>query len=318
MRNFDGYAYDRMSPAWLKQLIKDNEYRWQNFSDEELMRWLYIELGNCFSFSRKYRYAITAEEKARIELEAKDVVKRPRRINNSDSVICIDIEETMRMLLTDLFGIDSRVVLDGSGPHVYLEVRTENYGRVKLDLQEDLCNIKAGRKTEHFACESSYDGRNYMTIPLDAIKEMDKKLGFIGEDEKYMEDKLEKYREKIDESESIDEKVRKVFVLLEHKFSDRLNNMKYCERTELYKKVIEEMIPETKIGHKTFRKDGKLLSCFIVPIDSDDETQRYYLFNKEKRCYEEIDLEKYKKLYDENDEAIKSATVSLKEPKVVE
>lgn len=45
MRYFDGYAYDRLSPVWLKRLIKDNEYRWQNFSDEQVMRWLYLELG---------------------------------------------------------------------------------------------------------------------------------------------------------------------------------------------------------------------------------------------------------------------------------
>ena len=114
-----------------------------------------------------------------------------------------------------------------------------------------------------------------------------------------------------------DEKVRKVFALLEHKFSDRLKLMKYCERTELYKKVLEDMIPDAKIGHRTFREEGKLLSCFIVP-GSDDEDERYYLFNKEKRSYEEIDSEKYKKFYDDNDQVIKDATDSNREPKVDE
>ena len=82
--------------------------------------------------------------------------------------------------------------------------------------------------------------------------------------------------------ETTDEKVRKVFALLEHKFSDRLKLMKYCERTETYKKALEDMIPDTKIGHRTFREKGKFLSCFIVPGDSDDENERYYLYNKAK------------------------------------
>lgn len=314
MRFFDGYAYDRLSPAWLKIMIKNNEEKWQNFSDEELLRWLYKELGDKFSFNRKYRYAITPEEKARLELEAKDVVMRPRRINNPDSVICIDIEETMHTLLTDLFGIDSRVVLDGSGPHVYLEARTENYGRVKLDLQEDLCNVKARRRTEHFACENSYDGRVFMTIPEDKLKEIDKKLGYIGEDEKYMEDYLEDYRDKVEESESFDEMIRKIFALLEHKFSKQLRDMKYCERTELYKKVIEDMMPDVEVGHRTFRENRKLLSCFIVPGEDGDET--YYLYNKEKRCYEQIATERYLELYQSNEDVIKSATT--KEPKIDE
>lgn len=318
MRYFDGYAYDRLSPAWLKQMIKDNEYRWQNFSDEKVMRWLYQELGERFSFSREYRYAITANEKAKIETQAKDVVMRPRRINKADSVICIDIEGTMQMLLTDVFGITSYVVVDGSGPHVYLEVRTENYGRVKLDLQEDLANIKAGRRTQHFACEGCYDGRYFNTIPEAEIEQMDKEIGYIGEDGKYMEDELERYRQRINDSKTTDEKVRKVFALLEHKFSDRLKTMKYCERTEIYKKALEDMIPDTKIGHKTFREKGKLLSCFIVPGDSDDENERYYLFNKAKRSYEEIEIEQYKKFYDDNDEVIKNATESNKEPRVDE
>jgi len=312
MRNIYGYVYDRMSPAWLKIMIRDNECRWQEFSDEELMRWLYLELGKHFSFDIKYRYAITAEEKAKIESAAKDVVMRTRRINNPDSIICIDVEETMQMLLTDLFGIDSRVVVDGSGPHVYLEVRTQNYGRVKLDLQEDLYNIKAGRRTEHFANESCYDGRNYMTIPENTIREIDKKLGYIGEDEKYMQDYLEKYREKIEECETPDEKIRKVFVILEAKFFNQLSEMKYCERTELYKKVIKEMMPDIDIKHKTFRKDGQLLSCFIVPGDND--CQVYYLYNKEKRCYEEIDDERYQGFYQGNEDIIKQAL--SKEPKV--
>lgn len=304
---FDGYVYDSMSPIWLKNLIKNNESKWQNFSEEELIRWLYIELGRRFSFSREYRYAVTLEEKARIELQAKDVVMRPRRVNNVDSVICIDIEETMQMLLTDIFGIDSRVITDGSGPHVYLEVRTENYGRVKLDLQEDLVNIKSGRKTEHFGSETYYNQRNYMTIPENRIKEIDKNLGYIGEDKKYMEDYLEDYRDRIEQSDTIDEQVRKVFALLEHKFSERLKFMKYCERTELYKKVIEDMLPSIKVEHRTFRNNGKMLSCFIVPDTDNEDNKKYFLFNKEKRSYEEIDQKEYLKLYDNNEEIIKQA-----------
>lgn len=318
MRYFDGYAYDRLSPAWLKRLIRDNEYRWQNFSDEQVMRWLYLELGKRFSFSREYRYAITAKEKGRIESQAKDVVMRSRRVNNPDSVICIDIEQTMQMLLNDLFGIDSRVVVDGSGPHVYLETRTENYGRVRSDLQEDLANIKAGRRTEHFACESCHDGRNFNTIPQNVTEQMDKELGYIGEDGQYMEEQLERFREKINDSKTLDERVRKVFVLLEHKFAARLKLMKYCERTELYKKAMEDMIPDVKIGHRTFRENGKLLSCFIVPGNGEDENEKYYLFSKEKRIYEEIDSERYKKFYDDNDQVIKEATDSDKEPRLYE
>ena len=317
MRFFDGFAYDRLSPAWLKKLIKDNEYRWQNFSDEQVMRWLYLELGKRFSFSREYRYAITAKEKAKIESQAKDVVMRGRRVNNADAVICIDIEQIMQKVLNDVFGIESHVVLDGAGPHVYLESKTENYGRVKTDLQEDLVNIQSGRRTEHFACESCYDGRNFNTIPQKVIEQMDKELGYIGEDGQYMEDQLERFREKINDSKTLDERVRKVFVLLEHKFAARLKSMKYCERTELYKKAIKDMIPDNKIGHRTFRENGKLLSCFIVP-GSDDEDEKYYLFNKEKRSYEEIDSEKYKKFYDDNDQVIKEATDSDKEPRVDE
>lgn len=305
MRYFDGFAYDRLSPAWLKKFIKDNEYKWQNFSDEEVMRWLYLELGKRFSFNRQYRYAITAEEKAKIEQAAKDVVMRPRRVNSPDSLICIDIEETMRTLLTDLFGIDSHVVVDGSGPHVYLEVKSENYGRVKLDLQEDLYNIQAGRRTEHFANESSYDGRNFMIIPEDTVREMDKKFKYIGEDEKYMEDYLEDYREQIQESKTIDEMLRKVFALLEHKFSEQLKVMKYCERTELYKKVIEDMMPGIKVSHRTFRVNRKLASCFILP--GDEDTEKYYLYNKTKRGYEEIEADRYKVLYQGNEELIKQA-----------
>lgn len=314
MRNIDGYFYDRMSPAWLKTMVRKNEDKWQNFTDEELVRWIYLELGKQFSFSRKYRYAITAEEKAKIELAAKDVVMRPRRINDPSSVICIDVEETMQMLLTDLFGINSRVVTDGSGPHVYLEAVTGNAGRIRLDLQQDLYNIKAGRKTEYFAKQSNYDGRYFMTISDDEIQEMDKKLGYIGEDGKYMEDYLEEYRQSIQSSETPKEKLEKIFILLEAKFFDKLKNMKYCERTELYKKVIKDMMPDVEVGHRTFRNNRKLLSCFIVP--GEDDTESYFLYNKAKRSYGEISSQEYNKLYEGNEEVIKKAVI--KEPRIDE
>ena len=73
-------------------------------------------------------------------------------------------------------------------------------------------------------------------------------------------------------------------------------------------------MPDVKVGHRTFRENRKLLSCFIVP--GEDEKETYYLYNKEKRSYQEIDGNRYQELYQSNEDVIKSAIT--KEPKIDE
>ena len=133
--------------------------------------------------------------------------------------------------------------------------------------------------------------RRFRTIPEDEIKKIDKKLGYIGEDEKYTDDYLEQYREKIEEASTEEEKFKMVCALIETKLFTKIKNMKYCELAELYKKEIEELIPGNGIIHKTFRYKGKLLSCFIVPLEEGKSS--FYLFDKEKRSFKTITEEEY-------------------------
>lgn len=292
-RTINGYAYDEMQPYWIKKLIGDNENKWTNFSDVELIRWLYIELGKQFSFDKKYRYSMTNKEKTKLESAARDVVNRTIRLNRTSEVTCIDITEALRMVLEDVFLLEAKVRIDGSGPHVYLEVfLSDEKGSIRLDLQEDLYNIKAGRRTEYFAQQDQYDGRTFKTIPQSRIEEIDKKIGYIPENEKYMEDILAEFQEDIDKCGTTQDKVEKVFTLLEAKFFKKLKNMGICEHIELFKKVLAEMIPQNCIELRTFlnaRKD--LSSIFIVPSNSEEiptNPPTYYLYDIQKRQYVQI------------------------------
>ncbi len=311
MRNIDVLFYDYMSPRWLKNMIRDNEDNWQNYSDEELIRWLYIELGKRFSFSRKYRYAVTDEEKAEVETAAL-YGDNASRIFNADSVTCIDIEKTLHMLVTDLYGIDSRILTDGSGPHVYLEITTSERKRLRLDLQQDLYNIKSRRRTEYFAAQDSYDGRNFDTIDPKHLEEIDSKLGYING--KYMNEEVEEYSDSIKNSKTEKEKAEKLFILLAAKFSNNTKTMKYCERAELYKKIINEQIPDNHFAHRTFRSKGELFSCFIVP-DENGEKEYYYLYNKSKRSYEEVEKERFLELDKDNNKEIDRLTEAYRPKK---
>lgn len=312
MRTIDGYMYDAMSPQWLKKMIRDGEPQWQNFDDEELMRWLYTQLGKKFSFDRKYRYAVTDEEKAEIE-SASSYGDTSQRIFRSESVICIDIENTYKMLLKDLFGIEARVVVDGSGPHVYVQAITSERKNYRLDLQQDLYNIKAGRRTEYFAAQDMYDGRRFDTMDSKRLEEIDRKIGYI--DDKYMNDEMNKYNEAINNSKTEKEKVEKVFILLATKFSENTKSMKYCERTDLYKSILKEKIPDNHLAHRTFRSKGELFSCFILPDENEEGNEHYYLYSKQRRLYEEVDKERFLELDADNNKEIERLTEKYKPKK---
>ncbi len=171
MRSIDTFVYDNLLPQNIKQLIHKNEDRWQNFTDEELIRWVYIELGKMYSFDCEYRYARDTRDQTRIENEAKLAEKDGnliRRIShfNSSKVICIDLVNAMNLVLGDLFGIDCKGVIDGSGPHEYNVVRFGNR-IIRLDLQQDLYNIQSGRKTEFFGTTDYYDGKRFGVVSED-------------------------------------------------------------------------------------------------------------------------------------------------------
>lgn len=141
-----------------------------DISSKEKVRWVYIGLGNLFS----YDYRIADDIKY-----GKDKVINPS-VYIGRYQTCIQISEIMNIVLNQIDGVESKTIerkLNGyrsfSGEnHVANEVKVKtddgNYETYLLDLTLDLYLIQSGCKTRHFGFESGQNGE-YDIIPQTEI-----------------------------------------------------------------------------------------------------------------------------------------------------
>lgn len=301
MRKIDVYAYDNL-PESIKNIIRKREDDWQNWDDEQLVAFMYTQLGMSYSYDPNYMYA-DLSKKAQIELEAEDLINFRRRLSNR-FVNCIDLANALEMTLQDVFGIPCKTVVDGSGPHkyniVYLPKKV-----LKLSLQEDLSNIQSGRKLEYFGCESYYDGRSF-TVYTDSERDaILTSIGYPGIP--YTNHLLDSYSERMKkENIPLSEKLEIILLATSLEYEQFLSRMGYCEKIQLFKDCISDHIPlegnmrkrgyrsDDEISHITINKSGKFVSCFSIRCE--DGKQKHYINDGLSLKYNEIDDQSYKQL----------------------
>ena len=308
MRNIDGYMYDRL-PRKIKKFIKEREADWQNWNDEQIIAWIHTELGSIYSYDPNYRYANNAE-KFQVETDADKDRSYWNRLNRK-FVTCIDLANIVEFILSDVFFINCRSVIDGSGPHkyniVYLPKKI-----LKLDLQEDLYNIKSSRKLEHFGSEKYYDGRNFYSYTSDEIDSLLSSINYKGIP--YSNDLLDKHANKMNDlNVNLDKKLEIILLSTCLEYQQYLPQMDYCEKVELFKANISEYITqedslgrkrnffteESPISHHTIKKSGNYISCFNVQCD--DGTQKHYINDGSSLKYNEISDLLYEQLLEQDE-----------------
>ena len=300
MRQIDGFMYDSL-PSSIKSFIHVREKDWQEWSDEQVVSWLYTELGKRYAMDPNYKYALPMI-KFQVESEANEFANLFFRITKRN-VTCIDLAKILQLLINDVFLIDCKAVLDGSGPHQYNIVDLAGK-RIKLDLQEDLHNIQSGRRLQHFGTEDYYDGKSFSTFPSLEVDELLTSINYSGIP--YTNDSLDAYLGQLKKGNlPVDKKIEIILLAVNLGYRDCLFKMGYCERTELFKDCILDAIysgknrkgafrEESIISHRTIKKQFTFVSCFTVRCE--DGLQKHYINDGEKLKYEEVDEETFDKL----------------------
>lgn len=156
-----------------------------NTSTLEKIRWIYIKLGQIFSYD--YRKGLVEYQSVVNPIDMEKYVGKYQS--------CLEMTEVLNVILNKISGVKSRTIVrknaeirgHAAQDHVANEVVFEEDGyefKLMLDLALDLSLIQSGAQTMHFGYEDDGSG-TYTIIPQPENRDMDVKLGLIEKGQKY-------------------------------------------------------------------------------------------------------------------------------------
>ncbi len=246
-----------------------------NLTVLEKIRWLYIKVGQIFS----YNYKVVDD----IQIAKQEINFLKNYVNRFQT--CTQISYLFNLMLNNIEGCKSTVIERKANirgvnavEHVANLVTLETGEKYILDLTLDLYLIQSGCQTKHFG----FDGDIENTCDIISLKEcetMDKKLGLIKNNE-YLDNEIQRLKEQLnskdysniqDESQ-ISYKINKIIPIIP-KFNG------YHEGKQFINKLFFELLDfPYKEFNLTYNHDGdmELVTCFKIENNSSCE---WYLYD---------------------------------------
>ena len=285
MSNLDNYV----------DYIKKKINKIENITETEIIRFVYWDLGNRFSFDLNYIFG-NSETKRKIYAKSrnKDDLELCMEKN---IVVCKSMAYICEYVLKKL-GIDIKTeLLDEYGirqPHVY-NVVTEKNGRTYiLDLQQDLENIQSHSRTECFGVQGVREKKPI--ISLFELEQIDKKLGYIQKDNYYSNDYLYLLKSDICYFDDFEEKLN---FILENIDIHENKNMKYIERKWHHAEILKKILTAKEFSKVHFiecyenSRNGKDYKNCIVFYSK--EGPKVYIYSVEENRYVLNDINEFAK-----------------------
>lgn len=180
-----------------ENIISDLELILANIPDGlepiEIVRWIYVKLGNIFSYD--YNYVFDKDYNFGYDLSNAYLNRYETcvQISNILSTILNHIDENIKCEVVERHRDDIRGVYNHE--HVGNIVTLSSGEKYFLDLTLDLFRIQSGCRTKEFGYSMVHGDEDI--IPISDTDEIDKKLGLIKNNE-YTDEKIKKIVDEID------------------------------------------------------------------------------------------------------------------------
>ncbi len=298
----------------------------KDLTDIEKVRYIYLSLGNMFSYDRDYMYLGREREILAAysnNITIKDIEKR--NYYNKIKALCSQMSsiesETINRL--EKVNIKSRTVGYNEEREGHVAVITDIDGKnYYLDITLDLYRIQKEMKTKGFAKETeAIDGTKCEVISDEEIKKMDKKIGYCKYG-MYMEDVIEMIKKEMQEDESWNEYIKQ-YDTSENK--DKEEIISKCKIDFIFKYMKNNILEEEKMGMVELKKYyRKLFETLLTRKEKSDitigdydvfyindnnqkeeselyeikikDSKFYYLYNEEEKGFVETTVEKIKNM----------------------
>lgn len=261
-----------------------------NISENELIRHVYIDLGQRFSFDTNFFPFGTS--KLRQQLYRHCHSERDlEQCMETNIVICKSVAHILKRVLTP-FGINISVMVDPEDyrrcPHVYNVIKPKDGSQAyTIDLQEDMYNIQSHSFTKNFGL-SVTDGKTFVISRFEQ-EQMDRKSGYVTDENYYTNDYLYLIKSDMGYFERFADRVK--FVLENIEAYDH-PNMQYADRQWHHVRILEELFSDEEFDYRNNNKKIRIIDCHkdidnvrkyinCISVQGEEGTQIYFWNNSE-------------------------------------
>jgi len=291
MNNLDLYV------AMIKTKLKENNIT----KETEMIKYVYLDLGNRFSFDANFIPFGNSKAKQTLYKYHCRNIEDLNECMDKNIAICKSLSYILEYVLKEL-GVNIKTVIDPDDhrkcPHVFNEVIEKSGRKYCIDLQEDMNNIQSHSFTSNFGLESIYDDK--LVVTRGEQEEIDRKIGYINDTNYYQNDYLYLLHSIVDNMDSFEDKIE--FILENIDYSST-KNMGYTDRQWHHKKILEEFFNSKEFDYqnntgkiriidcyKDVDDEGRYLNCIVVLLK--DET-RVYVYNIKDYKYCRMSIENF-------------------------
>lgn len=280
--------------------VKQYKNQHPNLSELELIRYVYLDLGKRFSFDVNFLPFSNGKKKQKIYRKGTNVESLDECME-SNIVICKSAAYILEYVLKVL-GIDISTVVDPDDhrkfPHVYNIIKLKDEQEFTVDLQEDMYNIQSHSFTKGFGL--SPEDRKTLVIPKLVQEQVDRKLGYISDENYYANDYLYLLKYDIGFIEDFGERVKHV---LENIDIYDNPNMQYTDRQWHHVRVLEELFSSDEFNYDRNNRKIRMIDCYkdvngerkyvnCIAVQTKRGTE-IYVYNKKEYRYSQISLKNF-------------------------
>ena len=280
----------------LNEYIEEVKKKTKGLTENEVVRYVYLDLGRKFSFDLKWAYG---NNETRKQIYAKSSLSESLDETMKNSIgICKSFSYIVANVLNsmDKGKASIRILTDDDriNPHVYNIIIPSEGEKYLADLQVDLMNIQGHFRTEYFGL--SLEKENETVISRDELERMDKKLGYIDSEHYYADEYIDLIKSVTDGIDDIKSKVEVALLNIEPYINlDR----EYAETKWLHNKLYKKIFSDEE------RNKIKMIDCYrnvksgrdyqLLIVVEKGKIPDYYMYSKENGRYLKISIEQLEK-----------------------
>ena len=262
----------------------------KDYNQLEKVRYVYIELGKIMSFDLDFSFGNT-KSKLKIYNDCKKNLVHLQNYFENQIIICKSLSYLLEYILKKL-AIKTETIVEKSEQvkyqHVWNLITLNNGLTFKVDLQSDLQNIQGHLRTKYFGLHAD---TNIEIISPEKIEKLDKKIGYIKEDNYYTNDYIYLIMTALQNNIPIDKKIDLILQNIDAYCDNK--KMRYAERRWYYYEFIFSLLTdkETNKVHfiDAYKNKNEYTVCVVVDMLFGED--KVYLFNNENQKFLGMNLQ---------------------------
>jgi len=291
MNNLDKYIIEKKEELLNKKIT----------NELEIIKYIYIDLGKRFSFNEKFIPFGNSKFKQNLYKYHSKNISDLNECMDTNIVICKSLSYILEYVFKS-FNIDIQTIIDSldhiSCPHVYNFIKISDGRKFCVDLQEDINAIQTHSFTNSFGFESPFSNKLIVTRKEQEI--IDRKLGYITNDNYYSDDYLYLLHSISDGIEDFREKVKFILENIDYSNTDKMG---YIDRQWHHKNVLEKFFNQKEFDYQSNSGKIRIYDGFI-DVDSERKYINFilvmdkgeidiYIYDENNSNYLKIDVEEY-------------------------